>query len=72
MSDDISTIMEYFVLFLNIDIRTNSPTFMQWIAHEVSADNHLSFYIPRGFAYGSASLEDNTVMQYRCDGKYDR
>lgn len=55
-----------------IDLRPNSPTFKQWIAHELSADNHLSFYIPRGFAHGFASLEDNTVMIYQCDGKYDR
>lgn len=55
-----------------IDLRPNSPTFKQWMAHELSAENHLSFYIPRGFAHGFASLEDNTVMLYQCDGKYDR
>ena len=55
-----------------IDLRPNSPTFKQWIAYELSAENHLCFYIPRGFAPGFASLEDNTVMLYQCDGKYDR
>lgn len=54
-----------------VDLRRDSPTFKQWRAHELSAENHLSFYIPRGFAHGFASLEDNTVMLYQCDGKYD-
>ena len=54
-----------------VDLRPDSSTFKQWRAHELSADNHLSFYVPRGFAHGFASLEDNTVMLYQCDGKYD-
>ncbi len=55
-----------------VDLRPNSPTFKKWYAHELSAENHMSFYIPRGFAHGFASLEDNTVMLYQCDGKYDK
>ena len=55
-----------------VDIRLNSPTFKHWYAHELSAENHLSFYIPCGFAHGFASLEDGTVMLYQCDGKYDK
>ncbi len=54
-----------------VDLRPDSPTYKKWVAHELSAENHLSFYIPRGFAHGFASLEDNTVMLYQCDGKYD-
>lgn len=55
-----------------VDLRPNSPTFKKWVAHELSAENHLSFYVPRGFAHGFASLEDGTVMLYQCDGKYDK
>lgn len=55
-----------------VDLRLDSPTFKQWRAHELSADNHLSFYIPRGFAHGFASLEDGTVMLYQCYGRYDQ
>ena len=55
-----------------VDLRPDSPTFKKWCAHELSAENHMSFYIPRGFAHGFASLEDNTVMLYQCDGKYDK
>ncbi len=55
-----------------VDLRPNSSSFKQWRAHELSADNHLSFFVPRGFAHGFASLEDGTVMLYQCDGKYDK
>ena len=55
-----------------MDLRTDSPTFKQWYAHELTAENHLSFYVPRGFAHGFASLEDGTVMLYQCEGKYDK
>lgn len=54
-----------------VDLRPDSHTYKKWIAHELSADNHLSFFVPCGFAHGFASLEDNTVMLYQCDGKYD-
>lgn len=54
-----------------VDLRPGSPTCKKWTAQELSAENHLSFYVPRGFAHGFASLEDNTVMLYQCDGKYD-
>lgn len=55
-----------------VDLRVDSPTFKQWRAQELSADNHLSFYVPRGFAHGFASLENETVMLYQCDGRYDK
>lgn len=55
-----------------VDLRPQSSSFRKWEAVELSAQNHKSLYIPRGFAHGFASLEDNTVMLYQCDGRYDR
>lgn len=55
-----------------VDLRPKSPSFKKWEAFELSAENHLSIYVPRGFAHGFASLEDNTVMLYQCDGKYEK
>ncbi len=54
-----------------VDLRTNSQTFGQWYAAELSGENGQAFYIPRGFAHGFLSLEDNTTMLYQCDGAYD-
>jgi dTDP-4-dehydrorhamnose 3,5-epimerase len=55
-----------------VDLRPNSQTFKQWKAQVLSAENHLSFFVPRGFAHGFASLENNTIMLYQCDGRYDK
>lgn len=54
-----------------VDLRKGSHTFKKWRGFELSAANHRGLYIPRGFAHGFASLEDDTIMLYQCDGKYD-
>ena len=48
-----------------VDLRPDSPTFKQWHSIELSADNHLQFFIPRGFAHAFIALEDNTIFQYK-------
>ena len=53
-----------------VDLRPDSPTFKQWYSIELSADNHLQFFIPRGFAHAFIALEDNTVFQYKVDNYY--
>lgn len=58
------------VLDVAVDIRTGSPTFGKYVAVELSAENHLQFYIPRGFAHGFSVLSDEAVFQYKCDNFY--
>ncbi len=47
-----------------IDLRPDSTTFKQWIAEELSADNHRALYIPEGCAHGFLTLEDDTEVLY--------
>lgn len=54
-----------------VDLRLDSPTYKKWVGVELSTDNHKSLYIPKGFAHGFISLENETVMLYQCDGVYD-
>ena len=54
-----------------VDLRKYSNTYKQWRAFELSAQNHLGLLIPKGFAHGFACFEDNSIMLYQCDGKYD-
>lgn len=54
-----------------VDLRTDSPTYKMWEGYELSDENHKALYVPRGFAHGFASLEDDTIMMYQCDGAYD-
>ncbi len=58
------------VLDVAVDIRKGSPTFLQHVAVELSADNHRQFFIPKGFAHGFAVLSDTAIFQYKCDEFY--
>lgn len=58
------------VLDVAVDIRKGSPTYGQHVAVELAEDNHLQFFIPRGFAHGFAVLSDEAVFQYKCDNLY--
>ena len=52
------------VLYVAIDIRQNSPTFLKWFAVELSEKNNKSLYIPAGFAHGFQTLEDDCELLY--------
>ena len=58
------------VLDVVVDIRRSSPTFGRHIAVELSDENHLQLFIPRGFAHGYSVLSDEAVMEYQCDNYY--
>jgi len=53
-----------------IDLRRGSPTFGQWDALELSAQNKTMVYIPRGFAHGNCSLTDGAELLYKVDHVY--
>lgn len=54
-----------------VDIRKNSPTYGKWHSVMLSADNKHQFWIPEGFAHGFLSLEENTVINYKCTSNYN-
>lgn len=47
-----------------VDLRAGSPTFLQWHAEELSADNHRALVIPEGFAHGFQAMTDDCEMLY--------
>jgi dTDP-4-dehydrorhamnose 3,5-epimerase len=59
------------VLDIAVDLRRGSPTFLQHISIELSADNHRMLFIPKGFAHGFAVLSETAVFQYKCDEFYN-
>jgi dTDP-4-dehydrorhamnose 3,5-epimerase len=52
------------VLDIIVDLRPESPTYLQHVTVELSADNHRGIYIPERFAHGYQALEDNTETTY--------
>jgi dTDP-4-dehydrorhamnose 3,5-epimerase len=47
-----------------VDIRKNSPTFLEWFGTELSTENKKMIYIPEGFAHGFQALTDNCELIY--------
>ena len=52
------------VLDIVLDIRQNSPTFLQYHSELITSENHLTMLIPEGFAHGFQTLTDNCEMLY--------
>lgn len=53
-----------------IDIRPELPTFKQWVAVELTAENRRMLYIPEGMAHGFQTLLDNTEVFYQMSDFY--
>lgn len=47
-----------------VDIRPSSPTYLRWTAVELSAENHLGLYAPKGTAHGYLTLKDGSEVLY--------
>lgn len=58
------------VLDVAVDLRKGSPSYLHWVAEELSADNKKMLYIPRGFAHGFLTLTDDTEFYYKVDNVY--
>lgn len=53
-----------------VDLREGSETYGKHFSIELSGENHLQVFIPKGFAHGFAALSEEVVFQYKCDEYY--
>lgn len=58
------------VLDVAVDIRKGSPTYGQYVAVELTEENHRQFFVPKGFAHGFVVLSETAIFQYKCDEFY--
>jgi len=55
-----------------VDLREESTTFGQWFGVELSAENKLQFYVPRGFGHGFSVISETAIFAYKCDNYYNK
>ena len=60
------------VLDVAVDLRPDSPTFGKWYSIELTAENKLQLYVPRGFGHGFSVLSKTAVFSYKCDNFYNK
>jgi len=60
------------VIDIAIDIRKDSLTYGKYQKVMLSAENHLQFWIPPGFAHGFLTLMENTIFCYKCTNIYNK
>lgn len=60
------------VLDVAVDLRKDSPTFGKWFSIELTAENKLQLYVPRGFGHGFSVLSETAVFSYKCDNFYNK
>lgn len=60
------------VLDVVVDIRPDSPTFLQTETVRLSSKNKKQLFIPRGFAHGFIVLSDTVIFNYKCDNFYNK
>jgi dTDP-4-dehydrorhamnose 3,5-epimerase len=55
-----------------VDIRKDSPNFRRWVSAELTSENMKQVFIPKGFAHGYVTLDENTEVQYKVDAYYSK
>jgi len=58
------------MLDIIVDLRPESPTYLEHIAVELSAENVRALYVPERFAHGYQVLQDNTDARYEMSERY--
>ncbi len=60
------------VLDVAVDLRKDSPTFGKWFSLELTPENKLQLYVPRGFGHGFSVLSETAIFSYKCDNFYNK
>ncbi|MFC6267732.1 dTDP-4-dehydrorhamnose 3,5-epimerase [Frigoriflavimonas asaccharolytica] len=55
-----------------VDLRKDSPSFGKWFGIELTAENKLQLYVPRGFGHGFSVISETAIFAYKCDNYYNK
>lgn len=65
-------VLEGRVLDVAVDIRPSSSTFGEHVVMELSDENNMQLFVPRGFAHGFVVLSESATFFYKCDNYYHK
>jgi len=65
------TVLKGKVLDVIVDLRKSSPTYKHYQSFFLSDKIHTQLFVPKGFAHGFVSLENDTLFHYKCTELYD-
>ncbi|MEP7457178.1 dTDP-4-dehydrorhamnose 3,5-epimerase [Phyllobacterium sp. SB3] len=68
--DKLVRVVKGSILDVVVDIQKSSPTFKKWLSLEVSAKKWNQILVPKGFAHGFLTLEENTEVVYKVTDYY--
>ncbi len=54
-----------------VDLRADSSTYGQWFGVELSDDNQIQLFLPKGFAHGYSVQSETGFVQYKVDAPYN-
>lgn len=60
------------ILDVAVDLRKGSPTYLKWTSAELSEDNKLMLFIPKGFGHGFVTLTEDVEVLYKVDEYYSK
>jgi len=60
------------VLDVILDLRTDSATYGKHFSLVLSSENKKQLFVPKGFAHGFLTLEDDTIFSYKCSSYYHK
>ena len=60
------------ILDVAVDLRKGSPNYLKWISVELSEDNKLMLFIPKGFGHGFVTLTEDVEVLYKVDEYYSK
>jgi dTDP-4-dehydrorhamnose 3,5-epimerase len=60
------------ILDVAVDLRKDSPDYLKWVSVELSEENKLMLFIPKGFGHGFVTLTEDVEVLYKVDEYYSK
>lgn len=70
--DKLVRVLKGSILDIVVDLRKSSTTYLKHEIFKISDENFLQIWVPKGFAHGVLTLEENTILSYKVTNFYSK